>query len=104
MINNFLKQYFDFLKKPIIRRESLKKTEITLEMPLEEKVKIINENKGKKALIKDNRSQKYVVGIIEPKDNTAFGLKIIKNITEETKNYFYPVFYRNLSELMVTVN
>jgi hypothetical protein len=104
MVSKIIEPYFEFLDKTEITN-SFAKTSITSETLLEEKVRIIKQNKGKMALIKNDSPQKdYVMGTIEPKDNIAFGLKIVKNITEKNKNYYLPVFYRDLSELVVSVN
>jgi hypothetical protein len=104
MVSKIIEHYFEFFDKTDIT-DSFTKTSITSQTPLDEKVRIIEQNKGKTALIKNNGSQKeYIMGIIEPKDNTAFGLKIIKDKTEENKHYYLPVFYRDLSELIVSIN
>jgi hypothetical protein len=77
-----------------------KKTNITLETSVEEKRKIIEENKNKKALIKiKDMSERYTLGIIVPKNGIFFGIKTIKPKTEH--NYCEVISYKELSELIL---
>ena len=69
-------------------------------MSLEEKVSIIEQNKLKKALVK-TKDNKYKKGIIEPKDNIAFGLNTVRKELEFPPNWYLPIFYRDLSELVI---
>jgi hypothetical protein len=99
MINSYLERYFDFFETKNIPPE-YKKANLTQETCLEEKIKIIEDNKGKKALIsKKNFQNKYLLGIIIPKDDKAFGLGVIK--IPKCK-YYFPIFYHELSELIIS--
>ena len=80
--------------------ELLEKTNITLETSVKEKIKIVEENKNKKALIKINDlPDKYILGRIEPKNGIFFGLRVLEHRTEV--NYCETIPYENLSELIL---
>ena len=73
---------------------------ITLETPIKEKIKIVEENRYKKALIKINYiPDRYLLGKIEPKNGIFFGLRVINPQIES--NYCETLPYENLSELIL---
>lgn len=77
-----------------------KKTNITLETSVEEKRKIIEENKNKKALIRiKDLPGRYTLGIIVPKNGIFFGLKTLEHKTE--RDYCEVIGYKDLSELII---
>ncbi len=80
--------------------EVFKNSRINLEDSIEIKRSIIEKNRNKKALVetKDNPN-KYILGIIEPKNTIFFGLNVIKN----REKYICPeiISYQNLSDIMI---
>jgi hypothetical protein len=83
--------------------ELFEKTNITLETSVKDKIKIIEENKYKKALIKvKDIPNRYISGKLEPKNGIFFGLKVTKPQVE--MNYFEIISYESLAELIVCGN
>lgn len=100
-MREFVKRLFITLSENDVKKDLSDKTKIHFEMPLEDKIEIINRNNGNKAIIKQPNSEYYLQGTIEFLDKIAFKLKISQNITEETKNYYLPVFYNDPNEILV---
>ena len=82
------------------RCEIFNKTNIELETKIAEKIKIIEQNRDKKALVKIKDSQdEYLFGVIIPKNTRYFGLESIK---EDEKVSCPPLIeYKELSDLIV---
>jgi len=89
----------DNLKEELDKHfESFEETNITLETAVNEKRKIVEENKDKKAFIKIKEfPDKYYLGRLEPKNGISFGLKVTESQIET--NYCEIIRYENLSEL-----
>ena len=80
--------------------ESFERTNITLETSVQDKMKIIEEYKDKKALIKIKEiPNKYILGKLELKNGIFFGLNVTKPQAE--MNHFELILYESLSELMI---
>ncbi len=76
------------------------KVKLNLEDSVEYKRKIIEENRNKLALIEiKDIPNKYIFGIIEPKNTIFFGLNVIEN----KEKYICPeiIKYENLSKIII---
>ena len=77
-----------------------KTIKLNLDSSIKDKRKINEENKNKKALIElKDAPDKYLLGIIKPKNSIFFGLNSIEN--KEKYPYSEIIKYEELSKIMI---
>jgi len=81
--------------------DKFEKTSITLQTPIEEKKKIIEENKFKRVLVQTNSSNKYFLGQIKRINEKTFGLGVLERNIPPELNYYANISYNILSELLI---
>jgi hypothetical protein len=84
--------------------DKFEKTSITLKTSIEEKRKIIEENKFKRVLVQTLQtkdSNKYFLGQIERINEKTFGLGVLDRKIPQELNYHANISYSKLCELLV---